>query len=338
MNKTRSGAANAPRDRSPRRVRGFTLIELLVVIAIIAILIALLLPAVQQARSAARSAQCKNRLKQLTLALHNYAETQLETLLPYVVEDERHQASSDGTVQFWFGLVDYNAAFDASDDVLDFAKGPLAPFMETNYTAFQCPDLGPGQIEKVRFQRYIGADGTIIEAQRPASGYAYNGYFLSRSWYAEREHDTGGIRPEIPLGSYDPTGPIKPLCRKLRDVRQLTQTIAFADSGQVTATYAPPTYSAGPPYSFEETWILEPPSNNFPNIHFRHNRTANIAFLDGHVETIGRAFAIMSGGDPGNLNGVSDGQAQRMDKENLGFASLGNLDDPALQDELYDRD
>ena len=61
--------------RNEKKRRGFSAVELIVVSAISAALVALLLPSVQQAREAARRNNCKNNLKQLGIAIHNYHET-----------------------------------------------------------------------------------------------------------------------------------------------------------------------------------------------------------------------------------------------------------------------
>lgn len=100
------------------RRRGFTLIELLVVIAIIAILIALLLPAVQQAREAARRTQCKNQLKQIGLALHNYLDT--HSKFPIGAQAPIYQANWRWSV---LPYLDQGALFNATTQTPSITNG-----------------------------------------------------------------------------------------------------------------------------------------------------------------------------------------------------------------------
>jgi prepilin-type N-terminal cleavage/methylation domain-containing protein len=170
------------RNRRGRMRQAFTLIELLVVIAIIAILIALLLPAVQQAREAARRTTCKNHLKQLALALHNYESTYLCLPPGYVIQPPPGTSTVTTGHWQWSALVLPFVEQATSSQALSvgsqlFGVSALAQpqIIQTPLQVFRCPsDAGP----RLNDVRPI-SDATPRVIQLPTSNYgtnARNGY------------------------------------------------------------------------------------------------------------------------------------------------------------------
>ena len=134
----------------PRYNKGFTLVELLVVIAIIGILIALLLPAVQAAREAARRMQCSNNLKQMGLAMHNYADAHSENFPPGSPGPARH-----GLFTYLLPHMEQSMVFDA----IDLAGSPYDdPQRYTVIAVYHCPSYtGPELVKTHQHHHNLGA-------------------------------------------------------------------------------------------------------------------------------------------------------------------------------------
>lgn len=228
----------------------FSLVELLVVISVISVLCGLLMPALGAARSRARSMFCKTNLRHLVLANTAYATENNGFYVP---------AAKD----LWdnAGRYRWHGVRDRLDEPFDPDRGPLKAYLADGRVR-QCPErlhFLQGQTWRENFEQGCG-------------GYGYNmTYIGSRLW-----DKAGPSASDLRLAYARTT--------QMTQVSRSSQTLMFADAAMSTDGVHLIEYSfAESPYAVMAGQVLEGFFMS-PSIHFRHGHSANVGWVDGHVD------------------------------------------------------
>jgi len=264
-----------------RKHRGFTLIELLVVIAIIAILIALLLPAVQQAREAARRTQCKNNMKQIGLALHNY-ESAYNVFPPGWVLAGSPVSNNFGWAVFILPQMEQNNVYSALNFLVAYSTTDTnLTNAQTNYCC--ASDNGSGSVGGVSRANYAGVimatytnpvtNTTITNALGSGTATHGGGMFGINSSRRFRDMKDGTSNTVV-VGERMSTGTINNVVRGTEGIWAGVVGAPSADLGIVGS----PTPGYGNPNNSGAT--------NYGSFSSRHSGGAQFLLGDGSVRMV----------------------------------------------------